>query len=306
MSGKGILTYDGEEVMQAFEKMSSREKKILAMFCDLHGTKYFPDKIRSVAGAMEVSEFIKITKNRKPDYGLGAYKPLGGELPVESQLTRMYCHSASRKYCFPNPDERKKAVGFLEKLKKQIHIRTFASHSTLGMNESQEKRYQDIIDTFYKGNLVFVPDIEYASEPDSISHEEQQQLLMVLGEMQDARLEVVKRDSVDRLDLPPRVTNTLKRRGIELITQLKNLSDEEIMQIRGLGKDGFEYIKAKLSELEDPEIRKLREERAAQAEKVAQLRAQLQEAEKLLSSYDKIMNKTTHGKLGNHECEIEE
>lgn len=54
---------------------------------------------------------------------------------------------------------------------------------------------------------------------------------------------------VDELDLPTRVINALIKYGIETVTQLKNLSDEELSQVRGLGKKSIEELKVKLKEL---------------------------------------------------------
>jgi len=54
---------------------------------------------------------------------------------------------------------------------------------------------------------------------------------------------------VDELDLPTRVINALIKHGIETVTQLKNLSDDELSQVRGLGKKSIEELKEKLVEL---------------------------------------------------------
>jgi len=54
---------------------------------------------------------------------------------------------------------------------------------------------------------------------------------------------------VDELDLPTRVINALIKFGIETVTQLKNLNDEELSQVRGLGKKSIEELKDKLTEL---------------------------------------------------------
>lgn len=54
---------------------------------------------------------------------------------------------------------------------------------------------------------------------------------------------------VDELDLPTRVINALIKYGIETVSQLKNLSDEELSQVRGLGKKSIEELKEKLQEM---------------------------------------------------------
>jgi len=54
---------------------------------------------------------------------------------------------------------------------------------------------------------------------------------------------------VDELDLPTRVINALIKHGIETVSDLKNLSDEELSQVRGLGKKSIEELKDKLKEL---------------------------------------------------------
>ena len=54
---------------------------------------------------------------------------------------------------------------------------------------------------------------------------------------------------VDELDLPTRVINALIKHGIETVSRLKNLSDEELAQVRGLGKKSIEELKDKLKEI---------------------------------------------------------
>jgi DNA-directed RNA polymerase subunit alpha len=54
---------------------------------------------------------------------------------------------------------------------------------------------------------------------------------------------------VDELDLPTRVINALIKHGIETVERLKNLSDDELAQVRGLGKKSIEELKDRLKEL---------------------------------------------------------
>lgn len=54
---------------------------------------------------------------------------------------------------------------------------------------------------------------------------------------------------VDELDLPTRVINALIKHGIETVSDLRNLPDEELSQVRGLGKKSIEELKDKLKEL---------------------------------------------------------
>lgn len=54
---------------------------------------------------------------------------------------------------------------------------------------------------------------------------------------------------VDELDLPTRVINALIKYGIETVTELKNLNDEELSQVRGLGRKSIEELKDKLKEI---------------------------------------------------------
>jgi DNA-directed RNA polymerase subunit alpha len=54
---------------------------------------------------------------------------------------------------------------------------------------------------------------------------------------------------VDELDLPTRVINALIKHGIETVTQLKEMPDEELNQVRGLGKKSIEELKEKVAEI---------------------------------------------------------
>ncbi len=54
---------------------------------------------------------------------------------------------------------------------------------------------------------------------------------------------------VDELELPTRVINALIKHGIETVSQLKELEDNELAKVRGLGKKSVEELKTKLNEL---------------------------------------------------------
>ncbi len=54
---------------------------------------------------------------------------------------------------------------------------------------------------------------------------------------------------VDELDLPTRVINALIKHGIENVSQLAKMTDEDYAKVRGLGKKSVEELKVKLQEL---------------------------------------------------------
>jgi DNA-directed RNA polymerase alpha subunit len=45
------------------------------------------------------------------------------------------------------------------------------------------------------------------------------------------------------------VINALIKYGVETVTELKNLNDEELSQVRGLGRKSIEELKDKLKEI---------------------------------------------------------
>ncbi len=63
----------------------------------------------------------------------------------------------------------------------------------------------------------------------------------------DTEEEAEKEDMmVDELDLPTRVINALIKHGVETVGQLKAMTDEDLAQVRGLGKKSVEELKEKL------------------------------------------------------------
>jgi DNA-directed RNA polymerase subunit alpha len=54
---------------------------------------------------------------------------------------------------------------------------------------------------------------------------------------------------VDELDLPTRVINALIKHGIETVGQLKNMTDDELAEVRGLGKKSVKELNDKLLEI---------------------------------------------------------
>ena len=56
--------------------------------------------------------------------------------------------------------------------------------------------------------------------------------------------------TIEELDLSVRSSNCLKRAGLDTVEELVNTTEEELMQIRNLGKKSLQEIKAKLAELD--------------------------------------------------------
>ena len=57
--------------------------------------------------------------------------------------------------------------------------------------------------------------------------------------------------TLDDLDLSVRAYNCLMRHGIRTVNELKAMSDEELVQVRNIGKRCVDEIKEKLEELGD-------------------------------------------------------
>ena len=55
---------------------------------------------------------------------------------------------------------------------------------------------------------------------------------------------------IDKLDLPVRLYNSLKRAGIVTVSEVINKTEEEIMRLRGLGRKSYKELKVKLDELD--------------------------------------------------------
>ena len=55
---------------------------------------------------------------------------------------------------------------------------------------------------------------------------------------------------IDKLDLPVRLYNSLKRAGIVTVSEVVNKTEEEIMRLRGLGRKSYKELKVKLDELD--------------------------------------------------------
>ena len=56
--------------------------------------------------------------------------------------------------------------------------------------------------------------------------------------------------TIEELDLSVRSSNCLKRAGLDTVEELVNTTEEDLMQIRNLGKKSLQEIKAKLAELD--------------------------------------------------------
>ncbi len=72
----------------------------------------------------------------------------------------------------------------------------------------------------------------------------------VMVEKEEEEKNEILETTIEELDLSVRSSNCLKRAGIDTVEQLTNTTENELMQIRNLGKKSLQEIKAKLAELD--------------------------------------------------------
>ena len=129
----------------------------------------------------------------------------------------------------------------------------------------EDERRKELLDKIEKSNLIFVPDKEYAQEPDDISPEELTEIATELREIQHAGLQrkyQVEGTSLDELNLSVRTYNLLRRAGIHTVEQLKIVDKEELMSRPGVihigklvhGNKFFQEIEDKLAEFEQKHV----------------------------------------------------
>lgn len=170
---------------------------------------------------------------------------------------------------------------------------TFAEKDDLCLSEEERKKRTRIFDEFYNSNLIFIPDNEFKDEPDSITHSEKIRMKDELCEIKRLQDRNIEADSIKKLNLPTHIYHSLEREGIFTIAQLKSMTDEELAMIKGIGKYGLEKIKSLMFEFIDPKLLDLKAERDCLMEKLNGLQIKVKEAEKLLASYNRILDKKT-------------
>ena len=72
----------------------------------------------------------------------------------------------------------------------------------------------------------------------------------VMVEKEEEEKNEILETTIEELDLSVRSSNCLKRAGIDTVEELTNTTENELMQIRNLGKKSLQEIKAKLAELD--------------------------------------------------------
>lgn len=83
----------------------------------------------------------------------------------------------------------------------------------------------------------------------------------------------------------------LLRRGIETIPQLKDMTKEEILEIRGVGQISYEYITIRLEELADSGVQERIKQRDTIQRNLESSKEQIETVKKILSSYDDSLSK---------------
>ncbi|GAB6138745.1 DNA-directed RNA polymerase subunit alpha [Halanaerobaculum tunisiense] len=72
----------------------------------------------------------------------------------------------------------------------------------------------------------------------------------VMVEKEEEEKNEILETTIEELDLSVRSSNCLKRAGIDTVEELTSTTENELMQIRNLGKKSLQEIKAKLAELD--------------------------------------------------------
>ena len=118
-----------------------------------------------------------------------------------------------------------------------------------------------LLDTIYNSNLIWVPDKEYEQEADSIQPSELRKITTELKSIQPVQTEekhskpniikneaksIDKNDSIGHLGLAHSVAYLLKSAGIHTITQLREISIEELSKINHVNKECIMHIQSKL------------------------------------------------------------
>ncbi|WP_027339515.1 DNA-directed RNA polymerase subunit alpha [Halonatronum saccharophilum] len=80
----------------------------------------------------------------------------------------------------------------------------------------------------------------------------------IMVEKEEEKKDKILETTIEELDLSVRSSNCLKRAGINTVEELTDITEEELMKVRNLGKKSLLEIKAKISELglklQKPEI----------------------------------------------------
>ena len=121
----------------------------------------------------------------------------------------------------------------------------------------QDSRYDSLkLEVTTDGSITAVEALELASEI-LIAHFER---FLDLQNVVDQQLDAFKEEeakpadkfnnmSIEELDLSVRAFNCLKRQGFQTVQELTQLSEDEYMKFRNLGKKSFKEIQDKLAEL---------------------------------------------------------
>ncbi|GAB6099873.1 DNA-directed RNA polymerase subunit alpha [Halanaerocella petrolearia] len=72
----------------------------------------------------------------------------------------------------------------------------------------------------------------------------------IMVEKEEEEKNEILETTIEELDLSVRSSNCLKRAGIDTVEELTSTTENELMQIRNLGKKSLQEIKAKLAELD--------------------------------------------------------
>ena len=122
--------------------------------------------------------------------------------------------------------------------------------------EEIEKR-NALFDRISKSNLIFIPDEEYAQEPDNLLPEEMTEIATELREIRSAAIQrknQVEGTSLEELELSIRTRNLLIRMGIDTVEKLKNIDREELLKRPLVRPNIIQEIEDKLAEFEQRHV----------------------------------------------------
>lgn len=271
-----LVFFDGKKVLEGLEMLPQREKDIICYRFGLtDGRTHTIDEIGKIFG---------LTRERI--------------IQVENKTIRKLRKPAARQEHFKKLYDEKESEG------KQF-------------TPQEEEKRRLLLDRIYSSNLIFTPDEEYSQDLDSITMEE---LREMASELSSIQIEATKREQtileatlegtpIETLNFSVRTYYRLKRRGITTVEQLRAMSKDELMATGYMGSISLQEIEEKLAELETKELsaigfikdglncglEELRAKRDELAREVEKLNSQIQSAEQILASYDKLLESKQKG-----------
>ena len=123
---------------------------------------------------------------------------------------------------------------------------------TYELSDNEREQIRSIQKRIFSSNLIFIPDNEYADEPDDICEKDLVEMTKIIREIVERHIsknKISDSDLICRLGLSNKSYNYLRSVGIATVGEFRKIEVQRVLEAKGVGVGTLQEILVKLEEI---------------------------------------------------------